>query len=301
MSPSSRTTVVGQLLAVVMTLATARAIAQTDVSGEWASKLHEDLLHRRDPPGPEIGDYTGLPINEAARRRADSWDASILSLPEHQTRQAAAGYVMRGVASMRITKVVNDDTQQVVAYRIFRSPGGTSASRVIWMDGRPHPPDYAAHLWQGFSTGKWEGDALTVETTHIKAGFIQRNGVPSSDRASMTEHFFRHGDLLTLVSIVTDPCYLEEPLTRSSSWTLDVRQQLGPNVTEIVEEIPSWRQGYVPHHLPGANDQLEEFAKRVNLPFEATRGGKETTYPEYAITVQRLLLALPPPDRASGR
>jgi hypothetical protein len=54
---------------------------QIDLSGEWATRLHEDLNHRNDAlgGGPEIGDYTGLPINDAARLKADSWDASILS------------------------------------------------------------------------------------------------------------------------------------------------------------------------------------------------------------------------------
>ena len=59
---------------------------------------------------------------------------------------------------------------------------------------------------------------LTVETTHIKMSFIQRNGVPHSDNATLTEHFIRHGDWLTVVSVVYDPAYLEEPLMRSSNW-----------------------------------------------------------------------------------
>jgi len=274
---------------LLISLGAARSDAQVDLSGEWSSRLHEDRMHRQDPPGPEIGDYTGLPINEAARRRADSWDASILSLPEHQARQPAATYTMRGVANMRITKVVDDDTQKLVAFKMFRSPGGTSATRVIWMDGRPHPSEYAPHLWQGFSTGTWEGDALVVETTHIKAGFLQRNGVPSSDHATLRERFFRHGDLLTLVSIVDDPVYLEEPFVRTSSWVIDLRQQLEPNVAEIVEEIAGRRQGYVPHYLPGRNEHLHDFADQMHIPFEATRGGKETTYPEYLLKLPQAL------------
>jgi hypothetical protein len=54
-------------------------------------------------------------------------------------------------------------------------------------------------------------------TTHVKAGWIQRNGVPASDRAIITEHIVRHGDVLTLVSVVDDPIYLEEPLVRSTT------------------------------------------------------------------------------------
>jgi hypothetical protein len=38
---------------------------------------------------------------------------------------------------------------------------------------------------------------LVVRTTHLKAGWIRRNGLPLSDRATMTERFFRHDDLLT--------------------------------------------------------------------------------------------------------
>ncbi|MBV9770300.1 MAG: hypothetical protein JOZ32_12065, partial [Bryobacterales bacterium] len=49
--------------------------AQTDLAGEWGSKYTWDYQERL--PGPELGDYTGLPINDAARMKADSWEASV--------------------------------------------------------------------------------------------------------------------------------------------------------------------------------------------------------------------------------
>jgi hypothetical protein len=49
------------------------AAAQIDIAGEWAARVHEDQPHR--VPGAELGDYSGLPINEAARQKARSWDA----------------------------------------------------------------------------------------------------------------------------------------------------------------------------------------------------------------------------------
>ena len=58
--------------------------AQVDLVGEWVARYHEDQPERI--PGPELGDYLGLPINDAARLRADSWDASLLTLPEFQCR-----------------------------------------------------------------------------------------------------------------------------------------------------------------------------------------------------------------------
>jgi hypothetical protein len=272
-----------------VTMPCERAWAQVDLSGEWAVRLHEDQLHRNDalPGGLAIGDYTGLPINEAARRKADTWDASILSARERQTIPGPSVYGRAG--SVRISKIVDDDTQQVVAFRIYRSPGNNGTFRMIWMDGRPHPPEYAAHTWQGFSTGTWQGNMLTVETTHVKTGFIQRNGVPTSDRAALTEHFIRHGDVLTIISVVSDPVYLEEPLMRTTNYMLDLGQQLEPIHGEIVDEIAGRPDGYVPHHLPGANPQLREFAARMGLPFEATRGGRDSTYPEYQLKLQKML------------
>ena len=64
------------------TLVPLPAYAQVDFSGEWAPRFHEDQPER--VPGPQLGDYLGLPINDAARLRADSWDASMMTLPEWQ-------------------------------------------------------------------------------------------------------------------------------------------------------------------------------------------------------------------------
>jgi hypothetical protein len=63
-------------------LIAAPAFAQVDLVGEWGQRQHEDQPERG--PGPELGDYLGLPINDAARAKADAWDASLLTLPEWQ-------------------------------------------------------------------------------------------------------------------------------------------------------------------------------------------------------------------------
>jgi len=72
------------------TLLAASALAQVDFSGEWAPLYHEDAPERL--PGPELGDYTELPINDAARLRADSWDADRISVVEqYQCRPHGSG------------------------------------------------------------------------------------------------------------------------------------------------------------------------------------------------------------------
>jgi hypothetical protein len=114
-------------------------------------------------------------------------------------------------------------SHEVVAWHTHIS--WMAPERTIWMDGRPHPPDYAPHTWQGFSTGVWEKNILTVTTTHLKAGWIRRNGIPRSDRATMTEHFIRNGNVLTWVSIVYDGENLTEPMIRTRDFTLNAHGQ----------------------------------------------------------------------------
>ena len=153
--------------------------------------------------------------------------------------------------------------------------------RTIYMDGRARPSAYAQHTWQGFSTGEWEGDMLKVTTTHLKEGWLRRNGVPRSEKATLVEYFIRHGGYLTLVTVVKDPVYLTEAFVRTSNWVADPGFQLSPFSCIPTVEIER-RRDEVPHHLPDANPYLTEFAAKHGLPSAAARGGGETMYPEFA-------------------
>lgn len=251
-------------------------VAHVDLAGGWGQRFHEDLPERG--AGPEIGDYLGLPINDAARLRADSWDAGKWTMPERQCEPHPADYAPRGPASMRISSTVDPVSQDVTSWHttmMWMLP-----QRTIYMDGRPRPSAYAQHSWQGFSTGEWEGDMLKVTTTHLKEGWLRRNGVPRSEKATLIEYFIRHGSYLTLVTMVKDPVYLTEPLVRTSNWVADPGFQLSPFSCIPTVEIERPRDK-VPHHLPGTNQYLTEFAGKQGLPAEATRGGAETMYPDY--------------------
>jgi hypothetical protein len=160
------------------------------------------------------------------------------------------------------------------------------------MDGRPHPSENAEHTWDGFSTGVVEGNQLTITTTHMKYGVIQRNGVAASAEAKMTEHFIRHGDFLTLVTIVEDPVYLEEPFIRTSQWVRSSNINLDQRfIFEVVEEVSGHPQGYVPSYPMGTKQ--DGYAIKHGLPFEATQGGKETLYPEYELKLRKMISAMP--------
>ena len=121
---------------------------------------------------------------------------------------------------------------------------------------------------------------LTITTTHLKENYLRRNGVPRSDKATFTEHWTKHGDWLTVITVIDDPAFLTEPLVRSDNWYLDPGQSIGVFGCETAAEVPA-PEGTVPNWLPGANPNLKEFANWYGLPYAATRGGAETLYPEY--------------------
>jgi cyclase len=266
---------VGAFVLTSMALVGEPVFAQVDFSGEWAPRFHEDQPER--VPGPELGDYLGLPISDAARLRAESWDASIQTLPEWQCRPHSADYIWRGPSQLTIRKEENPLTREITA---FHAEWLRSIDNPVYLDGRPHPSEDGLHSWGGFATGKWEGDMLTITVTHLKEGYIRRNGVPRSDRATLTEHWIRHGDFLTVVTIVNDPVYLTEPFIRTTDYELDVHQNVPPYPCEMVTEVER-PKGVIPHILPGTNTQVKEFAERFGVPYEATRGGAATSYPDY--------------------
>ena len=266
------------LCLLIAMLVSRPAHAQFSIVGDWSPLIHEDQPERG--PGPELGDYLGLPINDGARMHADSWDASRLDLREHQCKVHTVNYIYRGPLQTRFWEEKDPYTQQLVAIKGYVST--YEQPRTIWMDGRPHPPEYEKHTWQGFSTGKFDGDSLTIYTTHLKSEWTRRNGIPNSEFTTMVEHWVRHGNLATIVTVVTDPVYLSEPLVKSTDFRLNERPAGGwlwP--CEYVDEVAGLKQGYVPHYLPGKSPFQGEFAQKYGIPVEATRGGAETMFPEY--------------------
>jgi cyclase len=266
-------------------LAACPIFAQIDLGGEWAGTFHEDLQHRG---GVRLADYTGLPLNEAGWRKAESWDEAARSTEERQCIPHVATYALRGPATLRFTKVIDRVTGELQAYDLDGSYG---RPRTIWMDGREHPSDLAPHTWAGFSTGHWERNAFVIETSHIKTGWLLRNGAPTSDLATMRDIITRYGNYLMVTTIVNDPVYLDEPFIRTTNFVLslpsnaDAWGHCGP--AQILDELGGRAKGSVPHYLPGQVDHIQEFLNQSGVPAEAARGGGATTYPEYTARLDK--------------
>ncbi|HEX5432495.1 MAG TPA: MBL fold metallo-hydrolase, partial [Bryobacteraceae bacterium] len=179
-----------------------------------------------------------------------------------------------------------------------------SMDRVVYMDGRPHPPAWAPHSWSGFSTGKWDGNMLVVTTTHIKGAYLRRNGASFSDNATMMEYITRHGNYLLVTMIITDPIWLEEPFIQTTNYELDPYTTLSYYPCTVSEENISKK---VPHFLPGQNPNLGA----DDIPAVAARGGAASTYPEYRNALKTgqtsaakvpaaAKIAVPPPPPAAS-
>jgi len=272
---SSRLKVFAVLLFAVALFSGRPAFGQTaDLAGEYANLNHEDANERAG--GPPLGDYMGIPLTDAGRLRAESNDEAIWGLPEFSCRPHPGPYQWRAAGGVQIRKEVDPVSRDLTAFHIGWQ---RSLDRVIYMDGRPHPDEYAAHSWSGFSTGKFIGNILEVTTTHLKESYMKRNGVMFSDNAKMTEYIYRRGDILTIVMMLEDPYYLTEPYVQSTNYRWAPNTQMDIFPCTIIDEGLANRQ--VPHFLPGKNPYLLEFTGPNGIPPEAAKGGAETMFPEY--------------------
>ena len=263
------------------------AFAQVDLTGVWAPPrpYMEDEPDRG--PGSALVDFVGLPVNDYGRQWGLAYRPSRKSLMEHQCQVHVVSYIHRGPIAMRFWEERDPVTHRLIA--IHESLSTYQQKRTIWMDGRPHPSPNAPHTWMGFSTGVWEGNMLTVTTTHIKHGWQRRENIPVSDEATLLEHFIRRGNMLTHITVSEDPIFLEEPMIRSQEFDLNP----DPNAfnpfwpCEYIEEGETTR-GHVPSYLPGENPWIAEYAANHDLPQEVSLGGAFTIYPEYRLRLKML-------------
>lgn len=281
------------LAALALLVASPPALAQVSFVGDWTGRYHEDQPDR--VPGEEPGNMAGIPLNDAARMYSDSWNEARYSVLEHQCAPYVLPYLYFGPNQFRIWETRHPDTQELVALEFYH--GTFQLRRTIWMDGRPHPPEYVPHTFMGFSTGEFNGDILTITTTHLKAGYFRRGGVPMSDRTTVVEHWMRHGNALSQVTIATDPVYLTEPYIRGQDFV-----ELERNNTnwlyncEYAMEVPRDRHE-VPHYLPGQNPWLGEYEGKYVMPKEGVRGGAESLRPEWKPGAKPMT---PPPGANGG-
>lgn len=111
--------------------------------------------------------------------------------------------------------------------------------RTIHLDGRP-PPEDTPHSQHGYSVGKWQGDTLVIDTTHLAPSFFQYSGGPTSERARIIERWWpspNPGNLL-MDMVLDDPVYYTKPfLLHRREWIASDTGELEPWNCESAADV----------------------------------------------------------------
>ena len=207
---------------------TPRVGAPIDLTGYWVSIVNEDWRWRMVTP-PK-GDYASVPLNDAGRKIADSWEPS----KDGRCEAYGAAALMRMPTRLHIT-------WESAAVLKIETDAGQQTRRLQFDTSRPTP---TSRSLQGFSVAEWErparaggagrggrggegqtglvpGANLKVVTTRLNGGWLRKNGVPYSEDAVVTEYFDRFAapngeEWLVVTTTVTDPKYLNQDFVTSS-------------------------------------------------------------------------------------
>ncbi len=198
----------------------AREAALTDLTGTWVALVTEDWYLRMVTP--KKGDYHGVPLNQAARKIADSWDPAKDVAAREACKAYGAPSILRLPTRLKISWE-NDNTLRM------DTDAGTQ-TRLFYFD-KSQPKGQPS--WQGYSVAEWDktggqfgyapGGHLTVVTNNLRPGYLRKNGVPYSANAVVTDHFYRVNDpdgnsYLFAVTFVDDPEYLNRRLAMNQQF-----------------------------------------------------------------------------------
>jgi hypothetical protein len=200
------------------------AAAPFDPTGYWVSLVSDEWRYRMLTPPKGNIDY--VPVNAEGRRAADAWDPARDEASGEQCRGYGAGGIMRLPIRLHITWA-DDRTLRV------EIDNGTQ-TRLLHFGGSA-PPN-AENSWQGFSIADWQVPAgargagpqpragqLRIVTTHLRPGYLRKNGVPYGASATLTEYVARLIDddgaqYLAVTGILDDSQYLAQPWVRTSQF-----------------------------------------------------------------------------------
>lgn len=176
--------------------------------------LADDVVLIDDTGGGELaaGEYGGLRLSERALEQVRNYDYAAELLRENSCISPSVAFYMQAPFPMELYA-----GRDLVVFKMEYF----DQYRIVFMDGRDHPPATAPHSESGHSVGRWDGDTLIVHTTHIAPGTFMNNGFDHSDDLVMEERFRVSDDGSTLwaVQVYTDPATFAGRAARYMAWT----------------------------------------------------------------------------------
>jgi hypothetical protein len=175
----------------------ARNAYPVDITGRWRNRYQWRVTVDDLEPKPTPFTAEGRAVFAAT----DHYDDAAL-------RCIALG-LPRLFGSPYDMEIVDAGTHYVFLYVEHNTP------RRIWMDGRSASADTQATSL-GFSVGRWESDALVIETTHLLPAWLDGSGLPMKGEGTRIEERYEFAaDRLSFSRVMTihDP-YYTQPLVR---------------------------------------------------------------------------------------
>jgi len=155
-------------------------------------KLPANTVVVPDAGAPELplGNFGGLQPKPSALATAMRWKPEDDMKVDRVCLPPSIVYSMQGPFPMEIHQGADLIVMRLEYYDMVR---------LIFMDGRPHPPANAPHSKVGHSVGRWDGQTLVVDTTHLSRSTLTNNGLDHSDNLHLIERFWLSADGQTLL------------------------------------------------------------------------------------------------------
>ena len=223
------------LAALALVALAAPASAEPDLTGFWNltfdSKPDPALLAKLPPDTVVIEDtgvaefpqneYGGLKLTPEALAHARAWKPDDEMTLTRACLPPSIVYAIQGPFPFEVYQ-----TPQLIVFKYEYF----DQTRLVFMDGRGHPPADAPHSKMGHSIGHWEGDELVIDTTHLAPSTITNNGLDHSAELHMVERYKLSADGRSLMATqwFEDPAVLENNGARFIQWTKHDGQYVYP-------------------------------------------------------------------------
>ena len=177
-------------------------------------ELPDNVLRIDDTGAGELaaGDFAGLKLSERALEEVRNYDYSLELKRENTCVAPSAAFYMQAPFPMEIYQGRDLIVFKMEYFDMYR---------VVFLDGRGHPPKDAPHSKSGHSVGRWERGTLVVDTTHLAAGTFMNNGFNHSETLHMIERFRLSPDGMTLwlTQVYEDSDTFSGRAARYMAWT----------------------------------------------------------------------------------
>ena len=220
----------------VAALAVAASAAPAHKLPDWSGVWGQGLSRNMDPD-TKTGSRQNPPLNAEYRARYEDYLTAVAAgkphgdigcLPEGMPRIMRAPFPMEVVVSPEQVWVLSEFKRE---------------TRRIYTDGRKVPADVDPS-YEGYSTGRWEGDTLVVDTVAIKRGTIDSGGLEHSDKLTTHERMRRvdHNTFEDRITM-TDPEVFTRPWTVVRHYPLQPTWEIKEYVCEENERNPINKPG----------------------------------------------------------